>query len=73
MLKCIFLIPPIFCKIFPLPRCEECGDWMMTREPLDWDSEWECAGCEARLASEEVEALVTGFSDQVKRLYEEDR
>ena len=46
---------------------------MMTREPLDWDSEWECAGCEARLASEEVEALVTGFSDQVKRLYEEDR
>ena len=53
--------------------CDQCGDWMMDTEPLEPDTDWECGGCGARLASREVERMVTSFSDQIQRLYEEDR
>ena len=53
--------------------CDQCGSWMVAMEPLEPDSEWECGGCGARLASSQVERIVTSFSDQIQRLYEKDR
>ena len=37
------------------------------------ETEWECEGCQARLAAADVEAVVTSFSDQIRALYEGDR
>ena len=53
--------------------CAQCGGWMVARQPLEPDTEWECRGCGARLASSQVERMVTSFSNKIKRLYEEDR
>ena len=53
--------------------CDHCGGWMMAGAPLEADTQWECGGCGARLASGEVDSLVTSFSDRIQRLYEEDR
>ena len=53
--------------------CAQCGGRVLARQPLEADTEWECGGCGARLASAEVESLVTSFSDKIQRLYEEDR
>ena len=53
--------------------CAQCGGWMVARQPLEPDTEWECRGCGARLASSQVERMVTSFSNKIQRLYEEDR
>ena len=53
--------------------CAQCGGWMVARQPLEPDTEWECGGCGARLASSQVERMVTSFSNKIQRLYEEDR
>ena len=51
----------------------QCGGWVVARQPLEADTEWECRGCGARLERHEVEAAVSSFSDRIQRLYEEDR
>ena len=53
--------------------CDQCGGRVLARQPLEADTEWECGGCRARMESNEVESMVTSFSDRIQRLYEEDR
>ena len=54
--------------------CGDCGSGhVMPRDPLDYDTVWDCDKCEAQMRTEDALEMVEKFNEDIKQLYENDR